>query len=252
MQTNRDVYGSVEFDAWAGRADIDAAEGHLLRNYLNPSGCTVEAGTGGGRLLLSLADLGFSQLFGYDYVPQLLFAAQAKDSGRRLKLSAQDATQLAYADGSFDQIIYLQQVICMIENAQSRRQAMSEAYRILRPGGVALFSFLSHDVRSHSLPYRLFSNYLQAYRWLRGVSRTRQTWPWLRLGGRFNFASLIDAGPYVYWYRAEEAVHDLQGAGFTLKGVGSGLQVEAGMLCENTRELMATALRGGLYCVCSK
>jgi|CXWL01.1.fsa_nt_gi SAM-dependent methyltransferase len=252
MLSNREVYSSVEFESWAKRADVEPAEAYLLRNYLDSGGRTVEAGIGGGRLLLALGDLGFTHLYGFDFVPEFVMAARVRDSEHRLKLAAQDATRLGYADASFDQIIYLQQVICLIENAQGRRHAMEEAIRILRPGGVALFSFLSHEVRSQAVHYRLFSTYLQALRLIRGARRKRQVWPWLRLGGRFNYRSLYDAGPYVYWYRLEEAVSELQSVGFKVKGVASRLQIEKGRLCESAEGLLQEPMAGGLYCVCSK
>ena len=252
MLSNREVYGSVEFESWARRADIEPAEAYLFRNYLDPGGRTVEAGIGGGRLLFSLGDLGFTHLYGFDFVPEFVQAARVRDGDHRLKLSAQDATRLGYLDASFDQIIYLQQVISLIENPQGRRHAMEEAIRVLRPGGVALFSFLSHEVRSQAMNYRLFSTYLRALRLVRGARRSRQMWPWLRLGGRFNFRSLYDAGPYVYWYRADEAVGELQSVGFKVRGVASRLQIEKGRLCKSAEELLQEPMEGALYCVCFK
>jgi hypothetical protein len=38
MLSNREVYGSVEFESWAKRADIEPAEAYLFRNYLDPLG----------------------------------------------------------------------------------------------------------------------------------------------------------------------------------------------------------------------
>lgn len=252
MLSNREIYGSVEFESWARRADIEPAEAYLLQKYLDPMKRTVEAGIGGGRLLLSLGELGFTQLHGFDFVPEFVHAARARDTGHRLKLSSQDATRLGYVDSSFDQIIYLQQVLSLVESPQGRRHAMEEAFRILRPGGVALFSFLSHEVRSKGFSYRFFSTYLQMLRWIRGARRDRQVWPWLRLGGKINGRALYDAGPYVYWYRAGEAVDELQRAGFTITGVASRFQIADGRLCESVEVLTREPMEGALYCVCFK
>src|ERR1043166_8562092 len=117
------------------RGDVEQAENFLLRTYLKPDKQTLEAGTGGGRLLLALAEAGFTDLYGFDFVPELVAAAQARDVGGILKLAAQDATRLGYADEAFDQIVYLQQVLCFIESQAARRRAMAEAFRVLRPGG---------------------------------------------------------------------------------------------------------------------
>lgn len=250
--SNRELFGASEFEAWAKRSALDAAEACLLRTYLSPTLQTVEAGTGGGRILFALADLGYSKLHGFDYVPEMVLEARARDRGRQLKLSAQDATQLAYADASFDQLIYMQQILSLMETPAARRRAIEEAFRILRPGGIALFSFLSYDVRSRSTFYRIFLRYLKILRFVRRSSRDPQTWPWLRLGGRFNRKALWDASPYVYWHRAEEAANELQRAGFRLRGIASGAQLEQGRLCTTPDELLREPMQGALFCACAK
>ena len=153
VRSNREIYGSVEFDAWARRAHLEPAEEFVIKTFLDPRRNSVEAGTGGGRIILAMADLGFTALHGFDFVPVLVCEARSRDARRQLKLSAQDATRLAYGDACFDQIIYLEQVVCLIEGRENRLRALGEAFRILRPGGTALFSFLSYDVRSRQLPY---------------------------------------------------------------------------------------------------
>jgi hypothetical protein len=84
------------------------------------------------------------------------------------------------------------------------------------------------------------------------MQRNRQVWPWLRLGGRFNYRSLYDAAPYVYWYRADEAVSELKSVGFKVKGVASRLQMEKGQLVDSVEELLKEPMEGALYCVCVK
>src|SRR5262249_17487483 len=157
----------------------EPAEAFLLVNHLRPEGHTVEAGTGGGRILFALWRLGFRDLHGFDFVEGMVRAARRHGDESCLKLSVQDATQLSYANESFDQIIYLQQIISLIESPEGRRRAMAEAYRILRPGGPALFSFLSHESRSKIPVYRAFRSYLQILRFFGGIQRDIQTWPWL-------------------------------------------------------------------------
>ncbi|MBI3834104.1 MAG: class I SAM-dependent methyltransferase [Planctomycetes bacterium] len=249
---SREIYGSVELESWVERIGLEPSEAYLLRNFLKSDAHTVEAGTGGGRILFGLGELGFRKLHGFDFVPGMVRAARTRDRHRFLKLSVQDATQLAYGDESFDQIIYLQQIISLIESPEGRRRAMTEAFRILKPGGPALFSFLAHESRSQIPIYRAFRNYLRLLRFVCGVRRDIQTWPWLKLGGRFNRRALWDSGPYVRWFRAEEAISELSAAGFRIRFIASAHQLEDGRLCSSSDELLKEPLRGAIYCVCYK
>jgi len=252
IRDNQDVFRTVEFSSWSNRADLDADERYLISTYLDPTRRTLEAGTGGGRILLAMMGMGFSSLSGFDFVPELIAEARRRDASAAIDFQVQDATQLTYADASFDQLIYLQQVICFMEGEDARRRALKEAIRILRPGGTALFSLLSFEVRSRSPLYSLFLTYLRVLRVLRGASRNRQTLPWLRLGGRFNFASLLDRGPRVYWYRVQEAAGLLQDVGFTLRAIGTSRQIKDDRLHTSPDTLCHEGLAGTLYCVCAK
>jgi len=249
---NREIYGSVELEPWTQRTELEPAEAFLLKHYLKPGGRTIEAGTGGGRILFALHDLGFRDLHGFDFVEGMVRAADDRNRDRHLRFSVQDATQLAYGDGSFDQIIYLQQIISLIESPEGRRRAMMEAYRILRPGGLALFSFLSHEARSQIPIYRAYRSYLRLFRFVFGIRRDIQTWPWLRLGGRFNFRALWDRGPYVRWFRAEEAESELSAVGFKVESVATAYQLEEGRVFTTSAGLLKEPLRGAIFLVCRK
>jgi ubiquinone/menaquinone biosynthesis C-methylase UbiE len=107
----------------------------------------MEAGTGVGRILFAMQDLGFSSLVGFDYIPDLIEQARKRDSARSIRFEVQDAISLNYEDASFDQIFYSQQILCLIEKESPRLSALREAYRILRPGGTALLSFLSFEAK---------------------------------------------------------------------------------------------------------
>jgi len=59
-------------------------------------------------------------------------------------------------DCYFDQIIYLQQIILLIEDEVARLKAIKEAYRVLKIG-VPSFSFLNFDARIRSVKFAIFS-----------------------------------------------------------------------------------------------
>lgn len=252
MRSNQEVFGTVEFDTWAHRTALIPAERFLLERYLEKTGRTLEAGTGGGRLLFALQALGFSSLSGFDVVPRLLDEARKRDATRSIRFELQDAASLQYADASFDQIMYLQQVVCLIEEERSRRAALQEAYRVLRAGGTALFSFLSFEARIGNRLYRSYLTYLRVFRAIRRSRRPLQYLPWLKLGGRFNPGALLDAGPYVYWYRLEEICRLLADVGFEIAAIGSTRQILEARLQTSPEALSREPIEGMLYIVARK
>lgn len=132
---NKQVYSTVEFDSWANRGGLIRSERYLIEKFLEPDHATLEAGTSGGRILLELQGLGFTKLTGYDYVPEFIERARARDSSGKIDYAVMDARRTQYPDNHFEQIIYLQQIISFIETSEGREQSIREAFRILKPGG---------------------------------------------------------------------------------------------------------------------
>ena len=139
---NRQFYELEVFDSWALRKGLTDLEEQLVTRFLERDLRTLEAGTGGGRILHELRDRGFSDLHGFDYLPGFIDVARARDPSGAIDFTVQDAVGLDYPDASFDQALYVQQVLCFVEDADDRVRAMREARRVVRPGGTALFSFL--------------------------------------------------------------------------------------------------------------
>lgn len=79
MRDNRAVYSTVEFQRWAERFGLYPEERFVITNYLDRSGRTLEGGTGGGRILLAMKQMGFTCLCGYDFVPQFVELARQRD-----------------------------------------------------------------------------------------------------------------------------------------------------------------------------
>ena len=250
--TNKDLYSNVEFATWLDLQTLFPEEIYLIRKYLQPNLKTVEAGTNGGRMLLKMQEMGFANLAGFDYVPELIERAIERDPQRQIDFQVQDAIALSYPDNSFDQIIYLQQIICLIESAADRVKAIQEAYRILATGGTGLFSFLSFESRSSRFIYTTYLTYLRILRKLRGDNRSIQNLPWLTLGGKFNPQSIVDRPPYTYWYRVSEIYEMLQSVGFEIVAIGTDPQISADDLKATDRELLAAEISGMLYVVVKK
>ncbi|PPS39825.1 bifunctional 2-polyprenyl-6-hydroxyphenol methylase/3-demethylubiquinol 3-O-methyltransferase UbiG [Chroococcidiopsis sp. TS-821] len=252
LVSNKQIYNTVEFDTWAHETNLLDEEKYLIETYLNKEAKTLEAGTGGGRILFEMKKMGFHSLYGYDYVPKYIAQAQHKDPESDICFEVQNATQLKYADSSFDQIIYLQQILSVIEDENGREKALQEAYRILKKQGMALFSFLCFESRMNNIVYFPFLVYLSIVRKLRGSHHSLRYLPWLKLGGKVNWRALCDRAPYVYWYSLHEAVQALASVGFNILAVGSTRQIQKQQMHANLESLTGERLEGMLYCVCQK
>lgn len=250
--SNKEVHSGIEFEIWANAKGLLGEERYLIEKYLKPDLKTVEAGTNGGRIVFQMKNMGYSDLYGFDYIPELIDVAIARDVDRQINFAVGDAIELTYADSYFDQIIYLQQIVCLIENAADRLKALQESYRILKSGGTGLFSVLCFETRSSGSIYSAYLTYLKTIRKLRGDDRNIQYLPWLKLGGKLNPKAISDRSPYVYWYRVEEICQLLRSVGFEIVSMGSDLQVQQNSLKTDARELLAEDLSGMLYIVVKK
>ena len=252
-RSSGEVYAGPEFSRWVHAQGLIAAERFLIKKYLNPAEPTLEAGTGGGRILRALAERGFQTLAGFDSVPSLIEEARVQDPAHKIQFSVQRAERaLSYADGSFGQAIYLQQITSFIRNAEGREKAVAEAQRVLKPGGAAIFSFLLFESRLQSLPHLAVIGYLAAFRFFAGHHTPLQAMPWFSHQGKFNREALLDRPPHVYWFRCLEAGRLLTSHGFNITGIGTLAQIREGRLCSSVQELLIAPMEGTLYVVCTK
>ncbi len=251
-KSHKDIYETVDFSFYVTRKGLVPLERFLVQQFLNKEAKTLEAGTGGGRIVLELADLGFSSLYAYDFVPGLIAEAAKKDPHKRVTFEVQDAPHLTYADQSFDQVLYLDQMISSVESPEDRLQVVREAYRVLRPGGTAAFTFLNYDFRARSIFFVPYLIWLKLLRWLRRDGRPLQYMPYLNLGGGINWSALLDRSPFTYWFRAWEANELLEKAGFQVVAALTEFQAQRGQYCTSVRELAEQGRRGKLAFVCCK
>jgi SAM-dependent methyltransferase len=214
---NRQFFERDVFNYWASRTGLTEFEEQLLMSFLAPDRSTLEAGTGGGRILHELATRGFQDLHGFDYVPGFIDVARSRDASGSIDFSVQDAVDLDYPDAAFDQALYIQQVLCFIEDAEDRMRAMREARRVLRHGGTALFSFLCYEERTRQPLSGAFNRYLKLLRRFRHRDVSLQYQPWLMTDEKPNLSALVDRRPYVYWYTLEEALGAIDRVGFEIR-----------------------------------
>lgn len=252
MTNNKEIFKTVELDYWASNQGLLLTEKYVIEKYLTPNGKTLEAGTGGGRIALEMSRLGFKSIYAFDYVPELIERAKQKDPAGKIAFAIEDATGLKYLDNSFEQLVYLQQILCCIEDKLGRLKALTEAYRVLKAGGTALFSLLNFEARLRNPVYAPYIFYLNRIRKLSSTPRSIQSLPWLKHNGKLNWKALVDRGPYMYWYTLQEAYDLFNKVNFKVIALGSDLQLSQQKMHTSLTNLAEDELAGMLYFVCQK
>jgi SAM-dependent methyltransferase len=116
----------------------------LFATYIRPSSAILDLGVGGGRTTPYLSGLA-SRYVGVDYVPAMVEACRAKFPGTEFAVA--DAADLsAFANASFDAVVFAFNGIDFVLPAASRRCCLEHIHRVLKPDGVLIFS--SHNARA--------------------------------------------------------------------------------------------------------
>ncbi len=250
MKNTESVFREAEFNLWAQRAKLELGEQYMISRYLAPQKSTLEAGAGGGRILLAMQSMGFSQLNGFDFLPEFIEVARQRDQGGKINYQVQDGRNLNYPANSFEQLIYLQQLVSLISDKNDREKMVTEAFRVLKPGGLMIVNVLC--IRSRRGLYAPLLFWLKCLRFFLNKNLSIQNQPWLRLKGQANFRALLDVGPYIYWFSEIEAVELFKSAGFVVEAVGSDAQIKNQGLFSTLSVPENEPFSGSLNLVCRK
>lgn len=116
----------------------------LFSTYLEPGMSILDLGVGGGRTTPYLSSIA-GRYVGADYSPEML--AECRKKFPHLEFHTADAADLSvFASSSLDAVVMAFNVLDNLNPVESRQAALREAYRVLKPHGVLIFS--SHNARS--------------------------------------------------------------------------------------------------------
>ena len=128
----------------AVRVGLWASERVLIERHLPKSGRVLELGCGGGRVVLGLRQAGYPDIVATDFSPIMVSLARAvladHDASWEHCVAQQDATDLSYPDASFDHAIFAFNGLMCLPSRDHRLAAMRSIHRVLRPGGIFLFT----------------------------------------------------------------------------------------------------------------
>ena len=185
----------------------------LITRCLPPAPAEVlDVGGAAGVYAFFMAGLGYNvQLI--DIVPKHIEQAQATATGEGVPqlvgMQVGDARALNIADQSVDAVIMHGPLYHLIQG-EERIQALEEAWRVLRPGGVLLaFAITRTSGAMYGISKGLI--YDTAYRAM--IAREVET------GRRTNVPEGIHTLPNAYFHRPEELCDEIQQAGFSCEAL---------------------------------
>ena len=125
-------------DHYEKAAGLEPCEEIIFDHWLKPGMAILDIGVGGGRTAPRLSQLS-SRYVGIDYAEGMVAACKRRFP--HLDFRHGDATDLGeFRDGEFDAVVFSFNGIDCIPELAGRARAMSEAARVLRPGGVFIVS----------------------------------------------------------------------------------------------------------------
>jgi len=129
---------------------LTPCEQHVFETYLRPGMAILDLGVGGGRTTPYLSSIA-SRYAGVDYSEEMTRACQSKFP--HLPFTLADAADLSqFADASFDAVVFSFNGLDCLAPYEKRESCLRESYRVLKPGGVYIFS--THNPRSLFLDWR--------------------------------------------------------------------------------------------------
>jgi ubiquinone/menaquinone biosynthesis C-methylase UbiE len=203
----------------------------IERHARRPPATVFDVGGAAGAYALWLADAGYTVHL-VDAVPRLVAEAERRSAARPRPLAScrvGDARALDFPEQSADMVLLLGPLYHLTE-ATDRARALSEARRVLKPGGRLLAAAIS---RWASALDGLSRDLFQDPRFGLIVERD------LRDGQHRNPTERLDYFTTAYFHRPEELAAEVQAAGLALDGV-YGLE-GPGWILPDVAERMADA-----------
>ncbi len=123
---------------YARAADLQGCEAYAFGKYVSNGSAILDLGVGGGRTVAALSDKA-SLYIGVDYAQAMVDACKARYP--TLNFCCASACDLSrFGDGMFDVVVFSFNGLGYIRTDAERAAALAEIARVLKPGGIFIFS----------------------------------------------------------------------------------------------------------------
>lgn len=180
----------------------------LFLRHLKYEDRLIDIGCGTGRITYALYQRGYQNIVGLDISKEMLTEAIRLNQVRKcpVEFVLGDATKLPYANESFDSAIFAYNGLMQIPGVENRMKAFKEINRILKPGG--LFIFTTHDMEAEKAGHYFWRE--ERLRWEKGMQNPRLV----------EFGDLLypsgDREMFMHVPKREEILSCLRESGFDL------------------------------------
>lgn len=140
--------GLGEYAMAARRIGLWKSEEIIFKKYLKPQDRILDVGCGAGRTTLALYSMGYKQIIGLDFCEQMIQEAISIQEQRNYSIQFihGDATDLPFDSEVMDAVLFTFNGLMQIPGLENRKKAFYHINRVLKPGGI--FIFTTHDMEN--------------------------------------------------------------------------------------------------------
>ena len=113
----------------------------VIKRYFPYGARVLDLGCGTGRTTIPLFQIGY-KVVGVDITPEMVANAKkvAQTKGLAISYEVGDATALRFPDNSFDCVLFSNQGWTQVPGSANRLRVLQEIRRVLKPGGIFIFT----------------------------------------------------------------------------------------------------------------
>lgn len=123
------------------------SERDVFTRFFNRQDRILDMGCGAGRISYGLVEMGYKDVVGVDFSPEMIESAKSinRDHDEHVSFVEGDCLDLELETESFDSAVFSFSGLMQIPLFHRRVQALSELIRVIKPGGVVIFTTQDRD-----------------------------------------------------------------------------------------------------------